>query len=99
MVKGAGIASIVLAIVNPPVGLVASVATFIWARRTGMPTTLAVWGMIVAVLTMIIMTMVAIWVLSILATAAADGAINMEALCQHRDSWGWLIDSLRYACR
>ena len=31
--------------------------------------------------------------------AARDGAIDLEALCVHRDRWGWLLDSLRYACR
>ena len=99
LVKGAGVVSIALAILNPPIGFVVSIATLIWARKVRASTTLAVSGIIIAILMSIIMVMVAIWVLSIISSAAADGAINMDALCQHRDSWGWLIDSLRYACR
>lgn len=99
IIKGAGIVSVVLAVINPPVGLVASIATFIWARKAGVSTRLATWGIIIAILMGIIMILIAAWILSFVAMAATDGAINMESLCQHRESWGWLIDSLRYACR
>ena len=99
LVKGAGIVSIALAVINPPIGLVASIATFFWARTVQASTTLAAWGIAISIVMGILAVIVAIWVISIISSAATDGAINMEALCRHRDSWGWLIDSLRYACR
>jgi hypothetical protein len=31
--------------------------------------------------------------------ALSGGRARVVALCVHRDRWGWLLDSLRYACR
>ncbi len=99
LVKGAGIISIVLAFINPPLGLITSIVTLIWAKKSGASTKLATIGMIVSILTLVMMLIFAIWVFSLIGAAANDGVINMEAVCKHRESWGWLIDSLRYACR
>lgn len=97
--KGAGIVSLALAVVTPPVGLVFSVATLIWAKRSGESGTLAIWGIVVS-LTLIVTAVIASVVLfNQLANAAGDGLIDVQALCVHRDRWGWLIDSLRYVCR
>lgn len=35
LLKGAGIASIVLAVINPPIGLLSSIVTMIWAKKSG----------------------------------------------------------------
>lgn len=99
LVKGAGIISVVLAIINPPIGLLTSIVTFIWAKKAGVPTNLATWGMVIAIIMNVMMVIFAIWVFSLIATAANDGVINMQAVCQHRESWGWLVDSLRYVCK
>lgn len=45
LVRGAGFVSIAPAIFTPPVGLIASIATDIWARKTNESTTLAIWGL------------------------------------------------------
>lgn len=99
LLKGAGIISIVLAVINPPIGLLTSIVTLIWAKKAGEPTKLAAWGMVVSIIMIAIMVAVTIWIIKWMVAAATDGVINMDAVCQHRESWGWLIDSLRYACR
>lgn len=99
LVKGAGIISIVLAVINPPIGLLASIVTMIWAKKVGESTKLATWGMVIAIITNVMMVIFAIWAFSLIAAVANDGVINMQVVCQHRESWGWLIDSLRYVCR
>lgn len=99
LVKGAGIISIVLAVINPPIGLLVSIVTFIWAKKAGVSTKLAAWGMVIAIIMNVMMVMFAIWLLSLVGAAANDGVINMQAVCQHRESWGWLVDSLRYVCK
>lgn len=97
--KGAGIVSLVLAVITPPVGLVLSIATLIWARRSGEKGILAVCGVVVSVVLLITMVIVGFVLFGQLVNAANDGLIDVQALCVHRDRWGWLIDSLRYACR
>ncbi len=97
--KGASITALVLAVIMPAVGLVLSVATFIWAKRSGERGTLSLAGIVVSVVLLITMVIVGFFILSQLIDAANAGALNVEALCAHRDRWGWLIDSLRYACR
>ena len=99
LLKGASIVGLVLAFIVPFVGLVASIATLIWARRTGENGMLSIWGIVVSVVILIFGVIVSIIVISTFARAASDGAIDIQALCAHRDQWGWLIDSLRYACR
>lgn len=99
LIKGAGFVSLALAIIAPPIGLIASIATFFWARNAGMSQTVATWGIIISIIMIIIGIIVMITVASSVATVLTAGAINMEVLCEHRDNWGWLIDSLRYVCR
>lgn len=99
LIKGAGFVSLALAIIAPPIGLIGSIATFFWARSAGASKTLAILGIIISIVMIILGIIVMIIAASLLANAATAGAINMEALCAHRDSWGWLIDTLRYACR
>lgn len=99
LIKGAGFVSLALAFIAPPIGLIGSIATFFWARSAGASKTLATWGIIISIVMIILGIIVMIIAVSLLANAATAGAINMEALCAHRDSWGWLIDTLRYACR
>ncbi len=97
--KGAGIVALVLAFVMPTVGLVANVAMFVWNKRVEVSTKLPVVGIIISVLLIIATIVVGLIALSLFRNAANAGAINVDALCAHRDQWGWLIDSLRYVCR
>jgi len=99
LVKGAGIVSLALAVIAPLVGLVTSIAVFFWARSSGASTKLAIFGIIISLVMLVISFIVLMMVVSLISNAASLGAINMEALCGHRDTWGWLIDSLRYVCR
>lgn len=97
--KGATIAGLVLAVLMPVVGLVVSVATYIWAKRSGEGGGLSVVGIVVSVVLMIATVLVGFFLFTQLMAAAQDGALNFEALCAHQDRWGWLLDSLRYVCR
>ncbi len=97
--RGAAIASLVLAVVMPAVGLVVSVATYIWAKRSGESGGLSLAGIVVAAVLLVTMVIVGFWIFSQLIDAANAGALDLQALCVHRERWGWLIDSLRYVCR
>ncbi len=97
--KGATITAFVLSIIMPMVGLVLSVAAFVWAKRSGERGTLALAGIVVGAVLLVTMVIVGFVLFTQLMAAARDGAIDLEALCVHRDRWGWLLDSLRYACR
>ncbi|HMR48240.1 MAG TPA: hypothetical protein PKE40_06410 [Arachnia sp.] len=97
--KGASIAGLVLAFIMPPVGLVVSVATYIWSKRSGERGSLALAGIVVGIVLLITMVVVGFWIFTQLVDAAGAGALDLQALCVHRDRWGWLLDSLRYACR
>ena len=97
--KGATITAFVLSIIMPMVGLVLSVAAFVWAKRSGERGTLALAGIVVGAVLLITMVIVGFVLFGQVLAAARDGAIDLEALCVHRDRWGWLLDSLRYACR
>lgn len=97
--KGIGIVAFVLAIVMPVVGLVANIAVLIWKKGSGESTRLPIWGIVVSVVLIIATIVVGLIALSLFTSAANAGAVNIEALCVHRDQWGWLIDSLRYVCR
>ncbi|MFV0434346.1 MAG: hypothetical protein ACK5LO_10230 [Leucobacter sp.] len=97
--KGAGIVAFVLAIVMPVVGLIANIAMLIWKKKAGDSTLLSVWGIIISVVLIVATIVVGLIALSLFTSAANAGALNIEALCVHRDQWGWLIDSLRYVCR
>lgn len=97
--KGATITALVLAFIMPPIGLVLSIAAFIWGKRSGEGAKLALAGIVVGVVMLITMVIVGFMIFTQLVAAAGDGALNMEALCVHRDRWGWLLDSLRYVCR
>ncbi|MCA0252092.1 MAG: hypothetical protein LCH76_07370 [Actinobacteria bacterium] len=97
--KGASITAFVLAIIMPAIGLVLSIATYIWAKRSGERGTLSLWGIVVGAVMLIAMVIVGFFIFTQLVSAAGDGALNLEALCVHRDRWGWLLDSLRYVCR
>lgn len=99
LLRGAGVVSLVLAVLSPVVGLVTSVATRIWAARSGAGTRLATWGIVVSVVLIVATVVVAVIAFSLVGRAANDGLVDVQALCAHRDSWGWLIDSLRYVCR
>lgn len=99
LVKGAGIVSLVLAFIAPWIGLVTSIAVYFWARSAGASTKLGIAGIIISLIMLVVALIAFLAIASLLASAAAAGAINMDALCVHRDSWGWLIDSLRYVCR
>ncbi len=99
LVHGAGVVSIVLAFVAAPIGLVTSIATYVWASKTGVSNKLAIWGIVLSAIMIIVGVVVAIIVSMMLFNAINAGAIDVGALCQHRDQWGWLIDSLRYVCR
>lgn len=93
-----GLVAFVLAIVMAPVGLVANIAMLIWNKKSSDGYKLAIWGIVVSIVLFIASIVMSLIILSMFIAAAKDGAINMEALCAHRDQWGWLIDSLRYAC-
>lgn len=97
--KGASIAGLVLAFIMPPVGLVTSVAAYIWSKRSGERGGLALAGIVVAAVLLITMVIVGFWIFTQLIDAASAGALDLQALCVHRDRWGWLLDSLRYVCR
>lgn len=97
--KGASIAGLVLAFIMPAVGLVVSGATYIWAKRSGEGGGLSLVGIVVSVALLIAMVLVGFWIFTQLIDAANAGALDLQALCVHRDRWGWLLDSLRYACR
>lgn len=99
IVKGASIVSFVLAFLMPVVGLVGSIAMLIWSKRAGASTRLPVWGILVSIVMIIVTIVVALIALSLFTSAANAGAVDIQALCAHRDQWGWLIDSLRYVCR
>lgn len=99
IIKGLGIVSIILAVIAAPIGLVASIATLLWARKAKVSTRLATWGIIISIAMIVVGIIVTVIVTSMLISALNDGVVNTEALCQHRDQWGWLVDSLRYACR
>lgn len=99
LVRGAGIVSVVLAFIAAPIGLVVSIATYVWASKTGLSTKLAIWGIVLSIVMIIVGIVVTVIVSMMLFNAINAGAIDVGALCQHRDQWGWLIDSLRYACR
>ncbi len=97
--KGATITALVLAFIMPPIGLVLSIATFIWGKRSGESAKLALAGIVVGVVMLITMVIVGFFIFTQLVAAAGDGALNLEALCVHRDRWGWLLNGLRYVCR
>lgn len=97
--KGAAIAGLVLAVIMPAVGLVVSAATYIWAKRSGEGGGLSLAGIVVAVVMLVAMVIVGFWIFTQLIDAANAGALDLQALCVHRERWGWLLDSLRYACR
>jgi len=99
LIRGLGIVGLVLAIIMPPVGLVVSIATLIWARQEGQSSTMATWGIILSVVMIIVGIIVAFMALSMFTRAANAGALNIEALCADRRQWAWLIDSLRLVCR
>lgn len=96
--KGATITAFTLAIIMPAVGLVLSIATFLWAKRSGEPGTLSKWGIVVSAVLLIATVIVGFFIFTQLVGAARDGALDLQALCVHRDRWGWLLDSLRYVC-
>lgn len=97
--KGVAIASLVLAVLMPVVGLVGSIVSLVWAKRTGASTKLPVWGIVVSIIMIILGIVLAIIAFAVLMNAVNAGALDLEALCSQRDSWGWLLDSLRYICR
>ncbi|MBK7819535.1 MAG: hypothetical protein IPJ61_00285 [Tessaracoccus sp.] len=97
--KGVSIAGLVLAFLMPPVGLVVSVGVFIWAKRSGERGGLSLAGIVLAAVMLITMVIVGFWIFTQLVDAANAGALDLQSLCVHRDRWGWLLDSLRYACR
>jgi len=99
LIRGASVVGLVLAVIMPPVGLVASIATLIWARHEGQSATLSIWGIVVSVVLIITGIILGFIALSMLTSAANAGALNIEALCADRRQWSWLIDSLRYVCR
>lgn len=97
--RGMGVVGLVLAFLAPVVGLVVSVVTLVWARRSGERAGPAVWGIVVAVVLIVATVVVGFLLFTQLVGAANDGLLDVQSLCVHRDRWGWLIDSLRYACR
>lgn len=97
--RALAIASLVLAILAPVVGLVASIISFVWAKRTDTSATLPLWGMIVSVVMLILTVTLGIIAFFMFSNAVNAGALDIEALCAHRSQWGWLLDSLRYVCR
>ena len=97
--KGLAIGSLVLAFFMPPVGIVGSIASLIWAKRSGTSTKIPVWGIVVGVVMVIVGIVVGIIALVLLQNAVNAGALNLEALCSNRSQWGWVLDSLRYVCR
>ena len=97
--KGLAIASLVLAFALPLVGIVGSIVSLLWAKRTGASTRIPMWGIIVGVIMFIVGIVLGIIAFILLTNAVNAGALNVEALCENRGSWAWLLDSLRYVCR
>lgn len=97
--KGVGIVAFVLAIVMPAVGLITNIAVLIWKKKSGESALLPVWGIIISLVLIVATIVVGLIALSLFRNAANAGAVDIQALCVHRDQWGWLIDSLRYVCR
>ena len=97
--KWVAIASLVLAILLPVVGLVGSIVSFVWAKRTATSTRIPGWGIIVSIVMIIVGIVLGIIAFVLFTNAVNAGALDLEALCSKRDAWGWLLDSLRYVCR
>jgi hypothetical protein len=97
--RALAIVSLVLAVFMPVIGLVGSVVSLMWARSNGASTTIPKWGIVVSVIFLIISVVVGILALILVLNAVSSGTFNIDAVCAHRDSWGWLLDSLRFICR
>lgn len=97
--KGVAIVSLVLAIFLPIVGLIGSIVSLVWAKRSGASTKLPVWGIVLSIVMIALSIVLGVIAFVILTNAVNAGALDLEALCAHRSSWGWLLDSLRYVCR
>ena len=96
--KGLAIGSLVLAVLMPLVGLVGSIASLVWARRTGAGTKVPTWGIVVSIVMIIVGIVVGIIAFIVLQNAVRAGALDLEALCAQRAKWGLLLDSLRFVC-
>lgn len=93
------IGSLVLAVLMPPVGLVGSIISLVWANRTGTSRTMPIIGIVVGALMIILFFAVVAMALVVFREAVHDGAFDLSALCAKRDSWGPFLDLAGYVCK
>lgn len=92
------IGSLVLSVLNPPVGLVGSIGSLVWANRAGTSKTIPIIGIVVSVVLIFLTIVLAVVALVVFRNAVRDGAFDLNVLCARRDSWSSLLDLAGYEC-